>query len=353
MGNRADNATGRGGGPTRAGAAALGVAAPFALGAEQGGAPAEGGDILPFVNEQIILLATIVLAVGSLPPIIEFLIERRKRKERLALSVDETPVASLHPRLAGLDGLLASIDDLIDRVRRPEAYPGLSLGNEILIIGPPLSGKKSLAHRIAQEARLESVVTVYNPRNADALAKARTLALRDADRRVMLLLPRLDVAFEDPVDEALSELDALVEGVSGSPNVLVVGTATRFELGSDLDNLFGVKIAMPGANLPGPQRPQRRDAELERVLREVAAYYLARAVASGLTLDGMSEEEFTTRVLERVSSPSEIEDIVTVCQTSAIHRARASAGRRLALTAEMLHTAIQRVVPGPTGIAAL
>ncbi len=316
-----------------------------AIGAEQAGAEAEP-EILPILNEQILLLATVVAAVAALPPLIEFLVDRRKRLERLALSLEVTPVSGLRPRLAGMDGLLAGIADLIDRARRPQAYARLSLGNEILIIGPALSGKKSLAHRVAQEAGLERVITVYNPRNADALAKARSLALADADRRVMLLLPRIDAAFEDADDEALSELDALVESVSERANVLVVGTAVRFVLGSELDNLFGIKLTMPGAEVGGAHAPTRRDPALDRMLREVAAFYLGRARSNGLEIEGMTEEECTARILERACNPAEIEDIVAVCMTAAIHRASAVSNARLVATPELLEVAIGRVVPG-------
>lgn len=327
------------------GALACAAVGGAARGAEEAGAGAEP-EILPILNEQILLLATVVAAVAALPPLIEFLVDRRKRLERLALSLEVTPVSGLRPRLAGMDGLLAGIADLIDRARRPQAYTRVSLGNEILIIGPALSGKKSLAHRVAQEAGLERVITVYNPRNADALAKARSLALADEDRRVMLLLPRIDAAFEDADDEALSELDALVESVSERANVLVVGTAVRFVLGSELDNLFGTKIALPGAEVGGAQSPVRRDPALNRMLGEVARFYLARARDNGLVLEGMTEDECSARILERVSNPAEIEDIVAVCLTAAIHRASAEAHARVVATPELLDVAMGRVVPG-------
>lgn len=331
-------------------AAALGALACAAVCAAAHAADAPGADaepeILPILNEQILLLATVVAAVAALPPLIEFLVDRRKRLERLALSLEVTTVAGLHPRLAGMDGLLAGIADLIDRARRPQAYSRVSLGNEILIIGPALSGKKSLAHRVAQEAGLERVITVYNPRNADALAKARSLALADEDRRVMLLLPRIDAAFEDADDEALSELDALVESVSERANVLVVGTAVRFVLGSELDNLFGIKLTMPGAEVGGAHPPTRSDPALDHMLREVARFYLTRARNNGLVLDAMTEDECSARILERVTNPAEIEDIVAVCLTAAIHRASAEPRARLVATPELLEVAIRRVVPG-------
>ena len=56
-----------------------------------------------------------------LPTLIEFLIDRRKRKERIALSLDDLAVADLEVRLAGLDALLADIVDLIDRAKHPRS----------------------------------------------------------------------------------------------------------------------------------------------------------------------------------------------------------------------------------------
>jgi hypothetical protein len=102
-----------------------------------------------------------------LPALIEFLIDRRKRKERIALSLDDLDVGDIDVPLAGLDGLLHEISDLIDRAKHPDAYNTLRVGNEIQIIGPKLNGKKALARRSPgnwhgpADRRLQ-------PRNADA-----------------------------------------------------------------------------------------------------------------------------------------------------------------------------------------
>ena len=128
--------------------------------------------------EEVMLLATVVGSVAALPALIEFMLERRKRKERISLSLDETMVSTLDPRLAGLDDLLESIADLIDRAKFPQAYASLKVGNELLIIGGPLSGKKTLAQVIAKKAQFDRLITIYNPRNADALAKAKSLITR-------------------------------------------------------------------------------------------------------------------------------------------------------------------------------
>src|ERR1700751_2009023 len=103
----------------------------------------DGGDTSSLISDQILLIATVVGAVATLPTLIEFLLDRRKRRERIALSIDDLAVSELEVRLAGLDALLQDIADLIDRAKNPEAYASLRVGNEILIVGPNLSGKKT------------------------------------------------------------------------------------------------------------------------------------------------------------------------------------------------------------------
>ena len=61
----------------------------------------------------------------------------------------------------------------------------------------------------------------------------------------MLLLPRIDLAYKEGDPDVLTELDALIETTSERHNVLVVATTVSFETNSDLDNLFGIKLALP------------------------------------------------------------------------------------------------------------
>jgi len=197
------------------------------------------------ISDQIILIATIVATVASLPTLIEYLIDRRKRKERIALSLDDLPVAELDVRLAGLDGLLQDIADLLDRAKHPDAYRSLKVGNEILIVGPSLSGKKTLAQHIAKQAGMDRLIVVYNARNADALTKAKSLIQHYRRQKVMLLLPRLDMAVEHEDEEVLAELDALIDTSTSARNVLVVGTAVKFRPGDMLDNMLGIVLTLP------------------------------------------------------------------------------------------------------------
>jgi hypothetical protein len=211
--------------------------------------PAAGNTSALLITEQVLVFAVFVGSVAALPAFIEFVTEVRKRKERIDLSLEDEVVSTLRPRVAGMDDLLNSIADLIDRARNPAAYQDLKIGNEVLIIGPNQTGKKSLAQKIAQLAGMDRVVTVFNPRDSDALAKAKSLVRGYKWQKVMLLLPRIDLAYQQGDPEVLTELDALIETTSERQNVLVAATTVSFEANSDLDNIFGIKLVLPGAKV--------------------------------------------------------------------------------------------------------
>jgi hypothetical protein len=304
--------------------------------------PAASADSALLLTEEFLVFATVVGSIATLPTFIEFISEVRKRRERIYLSLEDVPVSSLSPRLAGMDALLTSIADLIDRARNPSDYKDLKIGNEVLVIGPVQSGKKSLAERIAQMAGMERLVTVYNPRDSDALAKAKSIVRGYKSRKVMLLLPRIDLAYKESDPDVLTELDALIETTSERQNVLVVATTVTFEANSDLDNLFGIKLTLPGAEVThGHNREIPQDAR--QMLTEVAVFYLKEAQRQGFLLQDMTEDEFRTRVLESAINPAEIEDIVVLCQTTALYRRRTRQATNLIFTREILETAISRV----------
>jgi hypothetical protein len=307
--------------------------------------PVASSDNALLITEELLVFATVIGSVAAMPALIEFIAERRKRKERIGLSLEDEPVSSLHPRLAGMDALLDSIADLIDRARNPAVYRDLKIGNEVLIIGPNQSGKKSLAQKIALMAGMERVITVYNPRDSDALAKAKGLVRSYKRPKVLLLLPRIDLAYQQSNPELLTELDALIETTSERQNVLVIATTVEFESDSDLDNMFGIKIALPGADVKYRSRGSI-PADAQRVLAEVAEYYLRTAVERGFRLEGLTENEFCQRILECVINPAEIEDIVVLCETAALFRKRVRNAPELVFTREILETAIGRVVVG-------
>jgi hypothetical protein len=299
-----------------------------------------------FVAEQIILIATVVGAVATLPTLIEFLIERRKRKERIALSLDDIAVADLDIRLAGLDRLLNDIADLIDRAKNPDAYASLKVGNEILIIGPPSSGKKTLAQRIARDAGLDRVIIVYNARNADALTSAKSLIQRYRRQKVMLLLPGLDNVVEDEDEEILAELDALIDTTTERSNVLGVGTAVDFEAGGLLDNMFGVVLALPGTPVKHAQdHPTPEDAR--RMLVEVTRFYLDQARKGGFTLVGIDETAVVERIAHAARNPADVADIIVLAETTALYRRRTGAAKALDISSEVVEKSIRRVIVTP------
>ena len=80
------------------------------------------------------------------------------------------------------------------------------------------------------------------------------------------------------------------------------------------------------------------------MLSKVTQFYLADAKGRGFRLEGMSEEEFSSRILECVVNPAEIEDIVVLCQTTALYRKRTKQAADSLFTREILETAIARVI---------
>ncbi len=322
--------------------AALAIAATRHAGAQD----AANGETLNLVTEQLILVATVVGAIATLPALIQFLVDRRKRKERIALSLDDVAVADVDVRLAGLDGLLNDIADLVDRAKNPDAYASLKVGNEILIVGPAASGKKTLAQRIAKDAGMDRAIIVYNARNPDALASAKNLVQRYRRHKVMLLLPRLDNVVEDEDEDVLAELDALIDTTTERSNVQVVGTAVDFEPGGLLDNMFGIVLALPGT----PVKHAREDAipdDARRMLVEVARYYLAQAKAGGFIVAGIGETAAIDRIAHVARNPADVADIIVLAETTALHRQRIGAATTLDITADIVEKSIRRVIVTP------
>jgi uncharacterized protein YmfQ (DUF2313 family) len=131
--------------------------------------------------------------------------------------------------------------------------------------------------------------------------------------------------------------------------VLVVATAVSFEPDSDLDNLFGIKLALPGAEVVGVNRraaTHEVQPEVQRMMAEVARFYLAEAQRRGFQVEGMSEDEFCALILGEAMNPAEVEDIVVLCETSALFRRRTGRAEKLIFTREILDTSIARVVIG-------
>ena len=125
----------------------------------------------------------------------------------------------------------------------------------------------------------------------------------------------------------------------------MIATATSFEPDSDLDNLFGIKLALPGADVLEVSRRQIPE-DAQAMLGEVTRYYLSDAQRRGFSLAGMSAEEFCRTVLDGAMNPAEIEDIVTLCETTALFRRSTRRATGLVITVEILEMAMGRVVIG-------
>jgi len=305
------------------------------------------------LSDQILTVAAVLEAIVLLPILLEFIIERRKRSHAVELSLEIIDVPGMDVQLAGIDELLLDIRPLIDRVRFPEAYNELRLGNEILIAGPPLSGKKALAKRIALDASIDQIIIVHNPRNVDALARAKYLAKRARHKKIMLLLPRLDLINDREDEELLAELDALIEVTSELSHTLVVGTTNKLISGSEIDHLFGVTLTLPGASvLPVPH--QNLQSDVHRMLAGITEFYLNRVLKAGYSLVDISRDGFMARILLGATNPAQIEDVIVLCQTAAIYRQRemtkdskdkntGKSGARV-ITPDMLELAMRYVV---------
>jgi hypothetical protein len=294
-------------------------------------------------SETIGVITGIFETIFFAPLLLAYLAENRKRWHAVELSLEEANVPTNLPHLAGLDDLINDIQDLIDRARSPEAYADLRLGNEILIAGPALSGKKSLALYIGKAASFDRVITVHNPRNVDALARAKHLAKRSGFRKTLLILPRLDLIDGREDEEVLAEIDALIETVSELSNTLIIGTTNKLVHGNEIDNLFGITLVLPGAPIEKPDiSPLQRDSH--RMLAEVASYYVNDLLKNGYALEGISRDGFIARVLVAVDNPAHVQDIVTLCETTAIYQKRKGCNKNLVITPDILELAVRRVV---------
>ena len=63
-------------------------------------------------------------------------------------------------------------------------------------------------------------------------------------------------------------------------------------------------------------------------------------------MQGLDEHSFCERILENVINPAEVEDIVALCETTALYRKRSKQTTGLMFTPEILDLAMARVVVG-------
>lgn len=312
----------------------------------------EEAGLFGLLTEQLIVLATVAGAVAAMPALLEWLAERRRRREFLALSLDEVDLRTREVRSAGLDPLVAENADLIDAIRSPERYPkAATTGNEILILGVPMSGRKSLALRLAQEAGLQRALVLHNAANVDALAWSRDRILRMRGVTWLLLIPNLDRVFaRADDDEVVSQLEALVEASSEQRNIVVIATADSLVPDSTLDNLFGIKLLMPGTTAVLPRTPPRSNDALA-YHRAVAEHYVKRFAEHQVQfsgIQGLDRDAFIARLLSLVSNPAEIEDICTLCLNAAIFRSHHGGSRTI--DAGIIDRALARTLVGVSAV---
>jgi hypothetical protein len=82
------------------------------------------------------------------------------------------------------------------------------------------------------------------------------------------------------------------------------------------------------------------------MLSEVTTFYLGEARRRGFILQGLDAHLFCERILENVINPAEVEDIVALCETTALYRKRSKQTSDLLITPEILDLAMARVVVG-------
>ena len=82
------------------------------------------------------------------------------------------------------------------------------------------------------------------------------------------------------------------------------------------------------------------------MLAEVATYYLKEAKRRGFVLQDLDDQAYCDRILESVINPAEVEDIVALCETTALYRKRSKQTVDLVFTSEILELAMARVVVG-------
>jgi hypothetical protein len=299
------------------------------------------------------LLAETSIAVVLTPEFLKHRAEHAERLARIGLNIDTFDPRKITQSIYGLDQIAAQIGDLIDRASNPEAYTGLDVGNEILIVGPEQAGKKALALHIAKLIGIRRVIVVYNPRDADVLARAKSMIenrhvlKRRAKQfltsknglpnleKTMLLLPGLDPANRNTGEAWHDQLEALIETASSLPHVLVVGTAKTYERNGEVASWFGTVLPLPKEKSPA----------WDDLIQKITEGFLDSAAKAHYQLSGIERADFINRILAVRPNPAEVKDIFAQCETLATSRRRQKQSADLVFTPEILAIAIERVIP--------
>ncbi|MBV8061405.1 MAG: hypothetical protein JO126_00495 [Alphaproteobacteria bacterium] len=290
------------------------------------------------------LLAETAIAIVLAPEFIRHLAQRSEREARIALNIETIDPRKAKQPIFGLEPLSAQIGDVIDRARDPAAYANLDVGNEILIVGPEQSGKKALALHIGKLAAMRRAIIVYNPRDADVLARAKHMLERTrkppgrySAEKTLLILPGLDPAYGNKGEAWCDQLEALIETASNLPHVLIIGTVNAYERKGEVANWFGTILTLPAQG----------SAAWRSMIYAIADGFMDSALqeAPRCTLSGLDRTAFIGRVMQTDPTPAEVKDIFAQCETLATFRQRKGQTATNIITPDILDVAIERVVP--------
>lgn len=289
-------------------------------------------------------------------------------KERVALNVGITNPFLERP-VYGFGDIIASIPDIIDRVREPDSYKDIRTGNEILIVGDPQSGKKSLAYEIARLAEIHQAITVYNPRDPETLLHAKNLIQKKQNRikglwkkvsrsvtkrpGELLLLPGLQDVNSTTEEPWQQQLDALIEVAGKLSHLLVIGTTDKYSPTGNIAQMFGTVLEIPSVNSGKPHEVQTMlklgdlrvmSQEWKKSLSETVQGYLDDAIKNKYVLDSIKNDDIIRRILKVRPSMAEVEDIFAHLMSLAIYYKKTNKQSELVISPSTLKTAIPRVI---------
>ena len=85
--------------------------------------------------------------------------------------------------------------------------------------------------------------------------------------------------------------------------------------------------------------------EARRVLLDVTkSIRLQQSTGGGFVLQGLDEPAAVQRIAQAARSPADVEDIVVLCQTTALYRRRSGATAVPEITDEIIEKSIRRVI---------
>ena len=251
----------------------------------------------------------------------------------------------------GLQDMIDDVSDLINCVSEPDLYGSLTKDNEILVVGPPQSGKDTFLYYMAQKAGVRRVMSVYAPHNDAGLIHAirfldggvweRTAQQITKIRptKTLLHLPGLN-------GEPSPLLEALIKAARVRPHIMIGGTTTHYDRNGKVATLFGTVRTMPQGD--------DEDGLSKDYLRATAEGFLGKAKSAHFALSGFRDEsEFIEPIVEQAINVSEIKDTLEHCQRRAIFELQSrakpdvhTAKEALKITPEIRDRALNRAILG-------